>query len=111
IYVSLKEGDVSSYRVTFDPQGKILAREALRPIGGQVRLAPPAAPGPGGGGRGGVAPSLRANDWNTIQIILDADIVRYSINGGGFAMAATEDKSLGFGPIALYAGSGEVQFK
>ena len=35
-----KEGALGSFRVTLDARGKILTRDALRPIGGQVRLAP-----------------------------------------------------------------------
>jgi hypothetical protein len=53
IYVSLKEGDLGSYRIAWDAQGKETAREKIRPIGGQIRLAPtPNATPNGGGGRG-----------------------------------------------------------
>jgi hypothetical protein len=74
---------------------------------------PPTAPpsGRGKGGRGG--PSLHANDWNTIQVILDADLIGFSVNGArGGANGVTEDQMMGYGPVALYAGgSGEVRFK
>ncbi len=51
IYVSLTGGDVASYRVTLDEQGRILTRDALRPGGGQMRIAPPPDPEPAGGER------------------------------------------------------------
>ena len=58
IYVALTDGDMASYRVTLDAQGHITKRDALRPGGGQMRIAPPPDPnaaargGGGGGGRG-----------------------------------------------------------
>ena len=71
----------------------------------------PAPPGRKQGGRGG--PSLHANDWNTVQLYLDADLIGFSVNGArGGANGVTEDQMMGYGPIALYAGgSGEVRFK
>src|SRR4051794_31029967 len=54
IFVSLNDGDIASYRVTLDAQGKEVQREKLRYAGGQVRIAPPPDPNaPGRGGRGG----------------------------------------------------------
>src|SRR5882724_11634597 len=75
--------------------------------------ARPAGAGGGGGGRGGRGgPVLAANEWQTVQIILDADVLGLSINGRGGVSASTNDRMMGFGPIALYAGgSGEVRFK
>ena len=112
IYVSLNEGDVASYRVTLDAEGKELHREPLRRAGGQVRIAPPAdsaeagrggpgrgGPGRGGAGRGGPPPgatlpmappdgSLHAGEWNRIEIFLDANIVRAFLNDGWKPRAA-----------------------
>jgi hypothetical protein len=115
-FVSLTEGDLASYRVTLDAQGRETNREKIRPVGAMIRYAPAAAaPAPpagrGGPGRGAV---YHAGDWNTVQVIVDADILRASLNGsqGGIGAGATEDNSAGFGPIALYAGgTGEVRFK
>jgi hypothetical protein len=58
-------------------------------------------------------PAIDGNDWNTVQVIVDADMVWMTLNGRrGFANAATSDRMMGYGPIALYAGgSGEVRFK
>ena len=145
IYVSLTEGDLASYRVTLDAEGRELSREKLRPAAGQYRYAPKAAApaggaaGESGGGRRG--PVFRPSEWNTIQLILDADILRpalrlakatpgdiaaivpaglaiYGLRAmdafGMFGLVqggATEEMD-GFGPVALYTGgSGEVRFK
>ncbi len=146
VYVSLAQGDLASYRVTLDAQGVELSRERLLPPGGYghgrfavrphyatdgppvpVQKPPQAGAGAGGGGRAGQggrpAPVLEPEQWHTLQVILDADMLRpalslasgtagegrraVSIPGGG-----TDDDMAGFGPIALYVGgSGEVRFK
>ncbi|MEO5740670.1 MAG: DUF1080 domain-containing protein, partial [Vicinamibacterales bacterium] len=93
--------------------------------GAQGRGAPgaPAAQAPGGRGRG-VLPSgatlpnltepsaLRPNDWNDVDAVIDANILRpwvnTSPNGGG----AADDELGKFGPVALYVGgSGQVHFR
>jgi len=103
----------------------------------------PGAPGPatagagaaagraaaGGPGRGrGTLPSgvelpnlaeptgFRQNDWNDIDLVVDANILRLWMNKGGGNAAGNggaADEELGaFGPIALYAGgTGEVHFR
>ena len=136
IFVSLTDGDLASYRVTLDSEGRELSREALRPGGGQMRVAPPPNPnagrggaGRGAGGRGAMPANLilkapvaqyRTNDWNQIEIILDANIVRSFFNDGNSSSSATThglggvaDEAFGrYGPVALYAGgTGEVRFK
>lgn len=139
IYTSLVDGDLASYRVTLDMQGNETSRERLRPAGGgQVRVAPPpppatAAPGggrgaPGGRGGGpqplqipgGIEPpiarplnGLKANDWNEVEIVLDANILRAFLNDAGGISGGVADEDFGrFGPIALYAGGdSEVRFK
>lgn len=136
MFVSLDPQDQASYRLTLDAQGKEISREKLRASGGMVRLAPAPAPtggpggrGAGGGGRGrgpqmpGGIPSpfptmdtsFRPDDWNTIEIVMDADILRPNLNGGAaLGASATDDDNsgTGYGPIALYVGgAGEVRFK
>jgi hypothetical protein len=139
IFVSLTKGDLASYRVTLDAQGQELNRVRLQPMAGTIRYAKdfkPAQPAPGGPGRAAQAASGRAGQgpppafdpeqWNTVQIILDADILRPTLGLAGpaagpgraqggrgmLAGGATEDDMAGFGPVALYAGgSGEVRFK
>jgi hypothetical protein len=128
IFVALNEGDIASYRVTLDAQGKEVQREKLRYAGGQVRIAPPPdpnAPGRGGAGRGGrgapagiglpiapPAPGLRAGTWNQIELLIDANVVRGFLNDGGEVAGGVADDDAGrYGPLALYAGAGEVHFK
>lgn len=128
IFVALG-GDVATYRVTLDAQGRIVTRDALRPGGGQMRIAPPPdpnAPARGTGGAtargGGPAPTLpvmppdtsvKPGEWNTIELYLDANIIRPLLNNGGERGGGVADPEAGnFGPIALYAGGrGEVRFK
>ena len=71
----------------------------------------PPAPATGSAGRGARRP-LTANEWHTVQIILDADVLSVQIDGRGAFSASTNDRMMGFGPIALYAGgAGEIRFK
>lgn len=109
-------------------------REKLRYAGGQNRIAPPpdpAAAGRGGagalagrGGRGALpsgvtlpvtppTPGLHASGWNSVEILLDANIVRAFLNDAGETAGGAADDDAGrYGPLALYVGgAGEVHFK
>ena len=114
MYVALT-GEPGVYKVSLDAQGQELQREKLRPAGGTFRFAStPGAPAPAGGGgrgRGGIA--VRPDDWNSLQVILDSDILRVSLNNAaGGISGATDDDPQMHGPIALYVGgTGQVQFK
>ena len=124
IYVSLTEPETPSYSVTLDAQGKILSREKLRRGGGLIRVAPPPPPpNANGRGRGGFTPphydvqlpfeapdtSLRPGEWNEIEFMFDANIVRAVLNNGREAGGVADE---GYGPIALYVGgAGEVRFR
>jgi len=81
---------------------------------------PPAAPtaaASGRGGRGGgrgapPAVELKLGDWNTVDVIVDADIVWPNIWGRRGVNTATSDRMMGYGPIALHvAGTAEVRFR
>jgi hypothetical protein len=133
IFVSLNEGDLASYRLTLDAEGRQLSKERLRSPGpGQLRVAPappptPAAPPAARGGgpaplqmpRGIPSPIARPNarllpgDWNTIELVLDANILRAFLNDGiGIGDSVAEPEDGAYGPFALYAGgTGEVRFK
>ena len=136
VYVSLNEGDLAAYRVTLDRQGHQTSKERLRGPGpGQLRVAlppqnptPPAgAPARAGGPAGGIPPfpggiaspiprpstGLRSGDWNTIEVVLDANILRAFLNdAGGIGDSVAESEYGAYGPFALYVGgTGEVRFK
>jgi hypothetical protein len=123
---------LASYAVTIDAQGKELTRKRLRAGGGQMRIAPPPDPnapargGRGGGGRGGSGgrggglnlpvprpdTALHPGEWNQVEILLDANIVRGFLNIFGSETADGVTDGDGFGPIALYSGgTGEVHYK
>lgn len=127
-FVSLAADDVAPYRITFDSEGQELTREKLRFGGGQMRIASPSGTsGTGRGGRGGRGrgaaggPTLpvtrpvtdfRPDDWNQVEILLDANIVRAFLNNGGENGGVADDEAGRYGPLALYTGgSGKVSFK
>jgi hypothetical protein len=136
VFMSLNEGDLAAYRVTLDREGRQTSKERLRaPGGGQLRVAlpaqssqppAPAAP-PRAGGPPGVPPfpggitspiprpttGLQNGDWNTIELVLDANILRAFLNdAGGIPDSVAESEYGSYGPFALYVGgSGEVRFK
>jgi hypothetical protein len=74
----------------------------------------PAAP-PGRGGRGAFVPprpEIRAGEWNTLDVIVDTDMVWTALNGRRGGNSATDDRMMGYGPVALHvAGTGEVRFR
>ncbi len=121
IYASLTEPD-TFYRVTMDAQGKITTRDKLPPGGGQMRIAPPPDPNATPHvGHYGPHPdsvklpfdfpdtSLRPNEWNSVELLFDANILRKDLNNGRQEGAVGGE---GYGPVALYVGgSGEVRFR
>ena len=143
VYVSLPDGQnaAGSFAVTLDSQGHELTREPLKPGGGMIRMVvpPPAGqqgagrgPARGGSGRGGrgrgpgngmppdspyVRPdySYKPNEWNPLEIILDANILRAWVNDGpeaGTTNGQADEDVASYGPVALYVGgTGEVRFK
>ena len=137
IYVALTDGDIGTYAVVLDAQGREVKRDRLRaPGGGQVRIAPPAPPEPppgagragapggaaagAGRGRGGPAPvlpiaqpdtALRPGAWNDFEAQLDANIIRAFINNAGPTGVAEEEMGR-YGQVAFYVGgTGAVTLK
>ncbi|MBV9268409.1 MAG: DUF1080 domain-containing protein, partial [Acidobacteriaceae bacterium] len=140
-YVALPDGEnpAATFALKLDPQGHELSREPLKPAGGMVRLlvppssdragGPPAGRGGPGSGRGrafgaGLPPdspykrpdySYKTNEWNPLEIILDANILRVWINDGpesGTTNGEADEEIANYGPVALYVGgTGEVRFK
>jgi hypothetical protein len=126
-FLSLTDSDQGLYRVTLDAKGSEKSREQMRGAAAMIRFGqPPSTPAPAPPPaaarlRGPAAqypnldqgPLYKSGDWNSVQVLIDADIMRAALNGRNRPGAGiTEDDSAGFGPIALYAGgSGEVRFK
>jgi hypothetical protein len=119
IYVALSDADLGTYSVTIDAQGQIVERNKLRPGGGLMRIAPPPSGEPARTFHPPVSTvklpftppdsSLRPNDWNQVEILFDANIVRTFLNDGREHGAVGDE---GYGPIALYSGgTGEARFK
>ena len=82
----------------------------------QEQASKPAAPAaPPRAGRGGFTPpgpQLRTADWNTLDIILDTDMLTVGLNGRRGGNSATNDHMMGYGPVALHAaGTGEIRFR
>jgi len=117
LLVSLADGEQGLYRITLDANGHETQRDKLRPAASMIRFGQPAnvrVPGGFAGGLPGRGPVFHAGDWNAIQAIVDADILRAAMNGapGGLGAGVTEDESTGFGSLGFYVGgSGEVRFK
>jgi hypothetical protein len=122
VYVPLTGADMKFFSVTLDGQGHVVERSELRRGGGQMRIAPAANPNapPPRRPPEQTAPadlpftlpdnSLKANAWNHVEVIFDANIARKILNDGREVGAVSDDD--GYGPIALYVGgSGEAKFK
>jgi hypothetical protein len=141
VYVSLAGEEPGTYAITLDANGRELSRNRLRSAGGQIRFAPPPPAAGAAGGRGGAAgrgaagaragggragraaaaenlpitapvAGLKADDWNLVEILLDASIIRPFLNESPYNTAAVDDEVGRFGPVALYVGgTGEVRYK
>uniref|UniRef100_A0A372ILC4 DUF1080 domain-containing protein n=2 Tax=Paracidobacterium acidisoli TaxID=2303751 RepID=A0A372ILC4_9BACT len=133
VYASLSEGKAVMYfDVTVDAQGRITDRTPLRSGGGKMRVAPPASPNPTHRAAPAYNPgrfspyaqapgvdypytkpdsSLYPDEWNDVEMIFDANILRVDQNNGR-STGGVSDSSEGYGPIAFYVGgSGKVEFK
>lgn len=130
VFLSIKGSELAAYNVTLDAAGKEIQREKLRLAGGQIRFAPP-PPSPSAearppfrmpppiSGPAGVTlplerpiPGLKQGDWNDVEILLDADILRAFFGAGNAQVSAATEEMDSYGPIALYAGGGkEVRFR
>jgi hypothetical protein len=114
LLVSLTENETGLYRITLDAAGRQMQSEKLRPAASMIRFGQPATQQVSGAGRAAPSPVYHAGEWNSVQAIVDADILRGLLNGvtQGLGAGVTEDQSAGFGSIGLYiGGSGEVTFK
>ncbi len=105
-YLAIQGTDMSGENLTLDAQGNIVDREKLENAGGMIRYAPPrldptvlppTSPQP-------AVPrsyvGLRNGEWNEIEIVLDANLMRIYLNDGGRGIsAATADDDMdAYGP-------------
>ena len=123
VFVSLDPQDQNSYLLTLGSQGQEISRTKLRFVPrGSERFAVPAPPGaqaPPVNYFATPAPNsttaFHTDDWNMIDIQMDANILRPRFNGGpAYVPGATDDdgSGSGYGAIAIYAGgTGEIRFK
>lgn len=130
IFVLLTEPKPEIYRVTLNMQGRELQRERIRPGGGMARIAPPPKPPAAPGASAASTAQRPANptpplpltppqtdllpgEWNQIEVVLDANIIRVYTNGGADSLGHVAEEEYGrFGPVALFVGGrGEVRFK
>ena len=130
-YVSVKDGGIEAESLTLDSSGNIVDRKKLRAAYGQLRYAPPmpeptVLPGSSQTFSAETAPPgmtlpitmphahVRYGEWNEMEVMLDANIVRGYLNDAGRGLsAATDDDDLdAYGPVALFVAKGtEVRFK
>jgi hypothetical protein len=131
VFVALAGEEAGTYAVTLDANGREVSRERLRAAGGQNRFAPPPPPAAAGraggagrtGGAGRGAPpanlpltppagGLKPNEWNLVEILLDASLIRPFLNESSIGSAAADDVVGRFGPVALFVGgTGEVRYR
>jgi hypothetical protein len=141
VFVSMSDTP-GAFALSLDRQGHVTQKEPLEGGGGTVRaLAPPQpappnaaarAGGPGRGGPGGGGPgrgpgvpegspymrpeyAFRPGEWNTVESILDANILRSWLNDGpeaGVASGRVDDQVARYGRVGLYVGgTAEVRFR
>jgi hypothetical protein len=140
VYVALPDGQnqAATFGLNLDANGHELKREPLKPAGGMVRfIAPPLDGKSAAGASRGATPrrprpgfysglppgspysrpdySYKPNEWNPLEIILDANILRVWIHDGpegGTTNGQADEDIASYGPAALYVGgTGEVRFK
>jgi hypothetical protein len=130
VFLSIKGNELAAYNLTLDAAGREIHREKLAAAGGQIRFAPPPPSGSGPeraprvipplrSGPPGVTlplakptPGLKQGEWNEVEILLDADILRAFFDDGSAQLSVATGEMNSYGPIALYAGAGkEVRFR
>jgi hypothetical protein len=130
-YLSIKGGDLAAENLTLDAAGNVVERKTLDNAGGMIRYAPaakdPTAPRAAPLAQAVISPPpgvvlpikrpqsvFRNGDWNEIEMLLDANLMRIYLNDdpGRLSVATDNDDLDSYGPIALFVGKGsEVRFK
>jgi Domain of Unknown Function (DUF1080)/FG-GAP-like repeat len=131
-YLSIQGDQLKAESLTIDDHGNIIERNKLRNAVGQIRFAPsqpdPIAaqvapevhynqpPGPANVPFKFPDLGLRQGEWNEVEMLLDADLMRVYLNNSPernqLSVATEEDDMDSYGPIALFVAKGsEVRFK
>jgi hypothetical protein len=124
-FVSLKDDNMGSANVVIDSTGKLVSETDEARVGAMIRFAPPPNPNPTAARQGGGLPrptgpnpiqkpkaGIWADQWNEVEALVDADILRGFLNEGGESFNAGAGDMHGYGPFALYVGPNcEVHFK
>jgi Domain of Unknown Function (DUF1080)/FG-GAP-like repeat len=119
-YLAVKGDKIEGAKMTLDSSGKVLSKNSLTRVGPMLRFAPTAAPAaPGGGGAARLVPpngppvqGVHKGEWNEVEALLDADILRGFLNEGGGLVNVGTGEMDGYGQIALYVGDGtQVSFR
>ncbi|QHS51072.1 VCBS repeat-containing protein [Edaphobacter sp. 12200R-103] len=110
-YVSFHDSNPTLFHVVIDPAGTIKEQTPLPKGSGLYRVAPAQRPERPRMPMQIVRPAdlpitppdstLRAGEWNDVEIFVDANIIRSFLNNGRESGAVDEE---GYGPVALYVG-------
>ncbi|MEZ4699960.1 MAG: FG-GAP-like repeat-containing protein [Rhodothermales bacterium] len=136
VFVAIEKGTIAPYRVTLDANGKIVSKQSARRQGGGggggQQPPMPSSPVLDAATAALTAPvPVQPDAWNTLEVIVDGNLiynhlnnVRNAIAGGiaqefpdtpapefGGAVIIPVTRVHGYGPIALYVGSGTVEFE
>jgi Domain of Unknown Function (DUF1080)/FG-GAP-like repeat len=119
-FVDLADPLVPTYSVMLGADGAMSSHEKARTGGGLVRFTPPPnpnAPAPNFRPQPATVElpfkqpdtALKAGDWNTAEMFMDANVVRSFLNDGREHGAVSEET---YGPFAIYVGgTGEVRIR
>lgn len=116
ILVALNDGTSTVHRVTIDDNGRIRNSELASDPADE-----------GGGPQWMETPRIEPGEWNSISIMIESNTIHNDLNevwdalpegtardvpqsASSGTVAHYEDVTFGFGPIALYVGSGTVEF-
>ncbi len=115
-------------RLRRPPDQQLVVPPAGGPVPAHLAAGLVVHAGGGGGGRGRAAMpegytnpyttpafDFKPTDWNTLEVEVDANILRGWLNGGpepGAANGAADEENGRYGPVVLYVGGvGEVRFR
>jgi hypothetical protein len=121
-FLALKGTKMEPSSVVIDASGKMAQQTADPSVGPMQRFVPPPSPTAARpfGAAAAIgpqpikkpAPGIWPGQWNEVETLIDADILRGFLNEGGDSFNAAAGNMDGYGPFALYVGpNAEVHFK